>query len=130
MIINKQWLGRLYREEASDEGSAESGASETNQEEAVQESTAEEIQTPEWLQGKYITEGKTQEESIAEQAKAYNELSGKFGAFTGAPDEYAETALSDELKEMGIEIANDDPMLQAAREFAKKSNMSQQDSDL
>ena len=78
------------------------------------------------MQSKYVAEGKTQEESIAEQAKAYTELSSKFGAFTGAPEEYAEVVLSDELKELGVEISADDPMLQAAKEFAKESNMSQE----
>jgi hypothetical protein len=108
--------------------------SEETQEEQVTEESAEVVdqvteevvtENPEWLQGKYVTEGKTQEESITEQAKAYNELSGKFGAFTGAPDEYTDVVLSDELKELGIEISSDDPILQAAKEFAKDSNMSQ-----
>ena len=85
---------------------------------------ANEPEALDWLQSKYVTDGRTQEESITEQAKAYTELSGKFGAFTGAPENY-EVSLSDELKEMGIEIADDDPMMVAAKEFAKDSNMSQ-----
>lgn len=103
--------------------------------EEIQEEQTEEVQTeqtvettvaesPEWLQSKYLAEGKTVEESISEQAKAYTELSSKFGAFTGAPDSY-DIVLSDELKDMGIELSNDDPMLVAAQEFAKESNMSQ-----
>lgn len=108
--------------------------SEETQEEqvVVTEEAAEQVEqvieapeNPEWLQSKYVVEGKTTEESIAEQAKAYTELSGKFGAFTGAPDAY-EVVISDELKEMGVDIASDDPMLLAAQEFAKESNMSQE----
>ena len=79
---------------------------------------------PEWLLNKYAVEGKSIEEATSEQAKAYNELSGKFGAFTGAPESY-EVSLSDELKEAGIEIGADDPMVEAAMAFAKESNMDQ-----
>lgn len=80
---------------------------------------------PEWLLGKYHTEGKSVEEATTEQAKAYNELSGKFGAFTGAPEEYA-IALSEELTEAGVTMDKDDPMVEAAMKFAKESNMSQE----
>ncbi len=124
MLINKNWLGRSFREEAGDDGDAEGGQ---NQEQA-QEQT-EQAENPEWLQSKYISEGKTIEESISEQAKAYTALSSRFGSFTGAPDEYAEVSLSEELKELGVEVASDDPMLEAAKEFAKNSNMSQEGLD-
>jgi len=87
--------------------------------------TPEEVTAPEWLQSKYVTDGKSQDESIAEQAKAYNELSGKFGSFTGSPDEYS-VGLSEELKEAGVTLESDDPMIVAAMEFAKESNMSQE----
>ena len=129
MLINKFWLGRVFREEAGGDGAADGGGGgdeNNDNNENNNDGGGEENQVPEWLQGKYITEGRSQEESITEQAKAYTELSGKFGAFTGAPDEYAEVVLSDELKELGVEISNDDPMLQAAKEFAKTSNMSQE----
>lgn len=127
MLINKDWLGRVFREEANEDGGeGGAGGGEENNEQEQQQEQQEENQAPDWLQSKYIAEGKTQEESISEQAKAYTELSSKFGAFTGAPDEYTEVALSDELKELGIEIKADDPMLQAAKEFAKESNMSQE----
>lgn len=125
MLINKDWLGRVFREEAGDDGGEGGGGGEENNNENNDDG-GEENQAPEWLQSKYVAEGKTQEESIAEQAKAYTELSSKFGAFTGAPEEYAEVVLSDELKELGVEINADDPMLQAAKEFAKESNMSQE----
>lgn len=79
---------------------------------------------PDWLLDKYATEGKSVDEATTEQAKAYSELSSKLGSFTGAPEEY-EVALSEELTEMGVEIAKDDPMIEAAMKFAKDSNMSQ-----
>jgi len=101
-------------------------APEVTEEQATEQVVEQTTEAPEWLQSKYIAEGKTQEESISEQAKAYTELSSKFGAFTGAPEEYAEVTLSDELKELGVEISADDPMLLAAKEFAKESNMSQE----
>ncbi len=101
-------------------------APEVTEEQTTEQVVEQTTEAPEWLQSKYIAEGKTQEESISEQAKAYTELSSKFGAFTGAPEEYAEVTLSDELKELGVEISADDPMLLAAKEFAKESNMSQE----
>lgn len=55
---------------------------------------------------------------------SYTELEGKFGAFTGAPEAYAFT-ISDELKEKGVELKDDDPMVKAFTEMAKESNMSQ-----
>jgi len=110
-------------EVSADESTVAEMASEQPTEAAEVTEAAE---APEWLQSKYVTEGKSQEESIAEQAKAYNELSGKFGAFTGAPEEYTEVALSEELQELGVVLDNEDPMLAAAKEFAKDSNMSQE----
>jgi len=62
--------------------------------------------------------------NITEQAKAYSELEAKLGAFAGAPEEY-EIAISDELKEGGIEIDADDPIMSSAIEFAKSINMNQ-----
>jgi flagellar hook protein FlgE len=73
---------------------------------------------PEWFKSdKYKT--------VADQAKAYKELEGKFGTFTGSPEEFEPVELSEELREMGIEINKDDPLLEKAVEFAKESNMSQ-----
>lgn len=82
-------------------------------------------ETPEWLLPKYMSDDRSQEEAISEQAKAYNELQSKFGAFTGAPEEYV-SAFNDELTEAGLSLEADDPMVEAAIEFAKKSNMSQE----
>lgn len=124
MFINKYLLGRRFREESNGDGGEGGGSDESKTETSETKATEESSTAPDWLQGKYVTEGKSQEESITEQAKAYNELSSKFGAFTGAPENY-EVAFSDELKEAGIELNNEDPLVKAATEFAKKSGMNQ-----
>lgn len=74
-------------------------------------------EAPEWFKKeKYGT--------VAAQAEAYKALESQFGSFTGAPENY-EVALSDELKEKGVEITSDDPIMEEAIKFAKESNMSQ-----
>lgn len=138
MKFNSDWLFGLYQEEAGDDGAASGGnegagnddaaavASMANGDSGGEEgSEGDDATAPEWLLGKYHTEGKTIEEATAEQAKAYKELSGKFGAFTGAPEEY-EIALSEELTELGVTMDKEDPMVQEAMKFAKESNMSQE----
>lgn len=59
--------------------------------------------------------------SLDEQAKSFVELEKKFGAFTGAPDEYKLNIPEGVEGEFDAE----DPLLKAGIEFAKKSNMSQ-----
>lgn len=77
------------------------------------------IVRPEWLQDKYATQDRSQEEAIIEQAKAYNEAQKKLGAFTGAPEEY-EFHLPE-----GVEgdIDTELEAYQAFQEVAKASNM-------
>lgn len=99
-----------------------SGQQPENNNEVIDNADAPE--RPDWLLDKYATEGKSISDATNEQAKAYNELSGRFGAFTGAPEEY-EVALNEELTEMGITMNKDDPMVEAAIKFATDSNMSQ-----
>lgn len=84
----------------------------------LSDGVAGEGEAPDWFKGdKY--------KSVSEQAKAYNELEGKFGSFTGAPDEYV-NALSEELQEAGVFLDDDDPMLETAMAFAKESGMNQE----
>jgi len=71
---------------------------------------------PEYLKDKYA--------NIVEQAKAYPESEKRFGAFTGAPETY-EVNVSDQLKESGVEIDNDDPLMASAMEFAQDIKMDQ-----
>lgn len=139
MIINKNWLGRVFREEASDQGSDDGGGGDNqnnqddggkgvadllNQDDKGTDDKSGDDR-PEWLQDKYMTEGKSVADATNEQAKAYSELSSKFGSFTGAPESY-EVSISEELKEAGVEISADDPMVEQAMAFAKESNMSQE----
>jgi len=68
---------------------------------------------------KYKADGKTIEQSAFEQAKGYGELQSKFGAFTGAPEEY-EMSLPDAMKEhIDLEEYKDDPLLQDFKDVAK-----------
>ena len=57
--------------------------------------------------------------------ESYNQLSSKFGAFTGAPDEYA-FSLSEDLTSNGVELSADDPLIASFTELAKDANMSQE----
>ncbi len=85
------------------------------------EGVAGEGDAPEWFKSdKY--------KSVDEQAKAYTELEGKFGSFTGAPEDY-KLNISDELKEKGVEIADDDPILDEAFKMAKDLGMNQEGFD-
>ena len=85
------------------------------------EGVAGEGDAPDWFKAsKY--------KSVDEQAKAYNELEGKFGAFAGAPDDY-EINVSAELAEKGIEFDADDPIMEEAIKIAKESGMSQEGFD-
>lgn len=79
---------------------------------------------PEWLQSKYETEGRSMEEAISEQAKGYNEIRSRMGAFTGAPDAY-EANISPELTEAGYTPLDEDPRIDQFNEIAKELNLSQ-----
>jgi hypothetical protein len=99
---------------------------------AVEETTSDTLldqSSPELSEGEYfLSEGikgagempewynPTKYKSVAEQAKAYNELEKKFGGFTGAPkDGYAGPE--------GVESG--DALLEELTEFATRTNMSQ-----
>lgn len=117
---------RTYKEEMGDDGSSDGEQQGSEQQsDENNEQQQNDNSKPDWLLDKYHAGGKSIEEATAEQAKAYTELSSKFGAFTGAPEEY-EIVLSDELKDMGISIDKGDPMVEAAFKFAKDSNMNQE----
>lgn len=72
-------------------------------------------EVPEWLKSeKYKT--------VADQAKAYNELTKKLGGFVGAPEEY-----DLEIPDLeNVKLSSDDPVLKDFMDFAKESNMSQE----
>jgi hypothetical protein len=65
--------------------------------------------------------------NIEAQAKAQPEAEKMLGSFTGSPkDGQYNVEVSDELADAGFTIADDDPMLAKALEFAKDSNMNQE----
>lgn len=119
-------------EEAAEDG-AQSGGSDSLVPDAQAETTAEgaeetPAEKPDFLLDKYLADGRTMEEATAEQAKGYAELQKRFGAFTGSPDNF-EINISEELKEAGVVVEADDPLVQQVMEFAKESNMSQEGMD-
>lgn len=69
---------------------------------------------PEWLKEKY--------KSIADQAKAYNEIEKKLGKFQGAPEEY-DLSIPDKPD---FSFEEGDPILSDFLKFAKESNASQE----
>jgi hypothetical protein len=76
---------------------------------------------PEWfMDSKYKT--------VAEQAKAYPELQSKLGSHTGAPDKYDLSLPEDiDLPEgVGVNVNEEDPLLQGWIEHAKATNMNQE----
>ena len=102
---------------------AETGGEAQSDADVVADSVAND--RPEWLQDRYMTDGRTVQDAVTEQAKGYNEIRGKLGAFTGAPDEYA-FSLSEDLTSNGVELSADDPLIASFTELAKDANMSQE----
>jgi hypothetical protein len=101
---------------------------------ATEEST-ETTETPAWMLSEGVTgEGDRPDwfsdkyESVAEQAKGYNELSKRLGGFTGAPEEYTLSA----PEELGTRpdgspwLDSVDPSVQFISEVGKKHGMSQE----
>lgn len=73
---------------------------------------------PEWFKAsKYNT--------ITEQAKAYNELEKRFGAFTGAPEGDYELSIPEEAKQV-IDIDTTHPIFDKFTKYAREQNMSQE----
>jgi len=84
---------------------------------SLAENVSGEGAAPDWFKtDKYST--------VSDQAKAYKDLEGKFGAFTGAPEKY-EFALSEQLTEKGVTLDAESPLIASFTEMAKDSNMSQ-----
>lgn len=71
---------------------------------------------------KYRAEGRSDQESAYEQAKAYTELQKQFGSFTGAPDEY-ETSIDETAKELGIDIDESAPIFDELKEMGKEMGL-------
>lgn len=75
---------------------------------------------PEWFSDKY--------DSVAEQAKGYNELSKRFGGFTGAPEEYSLNSPEEFGENPNGEgwFDSHDPGVDFIKNYAKEQNMSQE----
>lgn len=73
---------------------------------------------------KYRADGRSDEDAVYEQAKAYNELQSRFGSFKGAPEEYS-INISEALTENGFELDNEHPVYEEIVNFAKDVNMDQ-----
>ena len=66
------------------------------------------------------------ETRVDDVLKSYGELEGRFGSFTGAPEGDYAVELSDELKEQGVELNADDPVLQEAMKLGKEMGLNQE----
>lgn len=103
------------------DGNAEAEAPAVEQPPASEEAPA--LERPEWLQDKYITEERSLDDAISEQAKAYVESQKMLGAFTGAPEDGYEFKVPE-----GIE-GEVDTELEAYQQFtalAKDKNINQE----
>ena len=86
------------------------------------EDEAPALERPEWLQDKYMTEDRSMEDSISEQAKAYVESQKMLGGFTGAPEEY-EFAIPEGIEG---EVDTDLEIFKQFTEIAKSKNINQE----
>jgi hypothetical protein len=137
MNLFKNYFGRVYREEAGEEGEAGGGAGgeslldgagggtpgdgeepggEGEQGWFYAEGVAGEGDRPEYLQEKYKT--------LADQAAAYPELAKKLGAYTGAPEEYDLTLPEGAQEHLEIDLENENT--QAFLDYAKEQGISQE----
>lgn len=69
---------------------------------------------PDWMKDKY--------KNVTDQAKAYNEIEKKLGAFKGAPEEYDLTIAS----HPDLKFSAEDPLLKDFIDSAKKNGLSQE----
>jgi hypothetical protein len=102
----------------SEEAVVESGEVDNSQ------AVADMIERPENVPEKFWNQDTktTNNDAVLE---SYNQLSSKFGAFTGAPEAY-EFTLGEELVSKGANLDDESPLLTQFREMAKESNMSQE----
>lgn len=111
----------------SDESSLLAEADETSTP-SSEESTTE-TEDPSWAYAEGINgEGEAPEwfksskyKSVADQAKAYADLEGKFGAFTGSPEEY-EVSMPEGIEG---EFVEGDPLMAEFQEWAKDNQVNQ-----
>ena len=78
-----------------------------------------------FVKDKYRTNGRSEDDALREQAKAYAELEKRLGARTGAPDDYT-VDLAQEIKDAGYEFDTEDPLFNDAKALAKSLDLSQE----
>lgn len=98
--------------EVSEESPPQEGAQNTPSEWFWKEGVKGDGDKPDFLLDKY--------KSVADQAKSYNDLYKKFGAFTGAPEQY-------EVEHLGVDP--DQHTLKTLMDIGKELNMSQEGLD-
>ena len=103
------------------EAQAETPETISNVVEAAPEAAPEAVQDKlDFVLDKYRKEGRTDQEAAIEQAKAYKELQSKFGAFTGAPDEYTIELPEEMADRINMEDFADDPLIGEFKDMAKE----------
>ncbi len=97
---------------------------ETSDADVVAQAVSEQQSTEfDFVLDKYKADGRTDSDAAFEQAKAYKNLESKFGAFTGAPEEY-EVGLSEEVGEkFNVEDLSDDPIFSDFKDMAKEMGL-------
>lgn len=87
------------------------------------QAVADAIERPEHVPEKFWND-ETKTTNHDDVLKSYNELSGKFGSFTGAPEAY-EFKLNDDLTERGLNLDMDNPLISTFQEKALAAGMNQ-----
>lgn len=100
-------------------------AADTVAEMAGGETTTTTTERPEHVPEKFWDAEKG-EARVEDVFKSYSELEKRFGSFTGAPEDDYVVGISDELKEKGVEINAEDPVLQEAMKIGKEMGLSQE----
>ena len=101
----------LEQQAAQLDAKAEGGTQETGTETGGQPEQTQEIQRPEWLLDKYMPEGRSIEDGMAEQAKAYNELQKKLGERQEAQETQQPTEFNQTLNDARNEFFENDGKL-------------------
>lgn len=101
----------LEQQAAQLEAKAEGGTQEAGTETVGQPEQTQEIQRPEWLQDKYLSDDRSIEDAIAEQAKAYTELQKKLGERQEAQETQQPTEFNQTLNDARNEFFENDGKL-------------------
>lgn len=107
---------------SEDGGTAEGGTTEGDQGVSDQQAVADSIPRPENCPEKFWN-AETKSINNDQVLESYNQLSTKFGAFTGAPESY-DFKLSEDLTANGVELDLENPIIGKFTEMAKEANMS------